>query len=530
MGTKALISVIALFGLGALFSFVTAWLLIISPVTGLFIDRPEARKVHQKDTPRIGGICIVALFLMFTVTWHCSSFIIPPYFNSQFFIAVIFGTIGIAIIGIIDDIILFTINSYIKFVIEVLIAVLIISISEIKLDTIYLFGRTYSLGYLAWPITMLWLVGVTNALNIVDGVDGLAGTVALVAFITIGILAYLIGDYAILIFCTLLAGLTVGFLAHNLSPARIFLGDTGSLFLGMMIGLLCIYLISNESFHYPVVIAPLIVGFPLVDVVLAISRRFFKSIVEGNSFFTSVIKTMDADNDHIHHRLMFRGLRHSQTTILIAVYSVTTCAAAVVIGIIDQGMSTILFLVYLALITAWFTYKLGFFDRIKIIYLSRKNRNYKPQSHLTSRINIIVLNADEFFRHALESFKQDVFSLHFVESGDIVDDKINFSAILVNNSHINHQEKELNEAINLSTRFQSPIVLVADEFTVSSCERTKRSNIKILFVHKPIYVPKLFNDLYFFAVTSDSVRTFSGVLTNETSVSALAERINNESI
>ncbi len=184
MGIKTLIAVMALFGFGAMFSFITAWLFLVSPGIRIFSDRPGARKVHQKITPRIGGVSIIISFLLFIFIWHCSSFMTLPHINSKFFIAVIFGTIGIGVIGFFDDIIFFSISNHIKFLFEVLIAILLITISGIKLDTIYLSGQAYSLGFSAWPVTVLWLVGVTNALNIIDGVDGLAGMVALVSFIT----------------------------------------------------------------------------------------------------------------------------------------------------------------------------------------------------------------------------------------------------------------------------------------------------------------------------------------------------------
>ena len=524
MGTKNLISVIALFGFGAFFSFLTAWLILISPAIRLFTDRPGARKVHQKITPRIGGISIVISFLLFTFIWHFSPFMTLPHLSSQLLIAVIFATIGIAIIGICDDIILFKINGPIKFLIELLIAFIVIAISGIKLDTIHFVGQTYFLGFSAWPLTVLWLVGVTNAFNIVDGVDGLAGMVAMIAFVTIGILAYIGGDYSILILSILFAGLILGFLAHNMPPARIFLGDTGSLFLGMMVGLMCVNIVSNKNNEYSIIIAPLIVGFPLVDVGLALFRRFFKAIADRKSIFTSILKTMDADNEHIHHRLMFRGLNHSQTTTVITIYTVTNCAVAVVIAI-DNTISALFFLAYLVLITGWFAYKLGFFDNIKKMFFKLKELNQKPQSNSTNQINIVVLNANEFLKHALESFKQDVFFLSFMESTEAIDETQKYSAILLNNSHIDNQIEELNHAINLSVRFQSPLVLIADEFDASSCERIKRSNINVLFVHKPIYVPKLFNDLYLFVVNSDSVSTLNCVFTTETRVSSLTERI-----
>jgi UDP-GlcNAc:undecaprenyl-phosphate/decaprenyl-phosphate GlcNAc-1-phosphate transferase len=518
MGTIALISIIAIFGFSALISFIISWLILVSPVARFFTDRPGVRKVHQKITPRIGGISIVVSFLLFSLIWHCSLSMNLPTINLPLFTALIFGTIGIAVIGLFDDINLISIDCLTKFAIEVVIAVFLIVISGIKLDTIYLLDRTYTLGFVAWPLTVLWLVGVTNALNIIDGADGLAGTVSLVSFCTIGILAQLAGDHGIVVLCTLCAGLILGFLAHNIPPARIFLGDTGSLFLGMTIGLLSAYLVSTTNRPYPFIIAPLIVGFPLVDVTLAILRRFFKAIANGESFFRSVLKTMDADNDHIHHRLMFRGLRHSETTIVIAVYAVTTCAVAVVISI-AQGVSTILFLIYLSLITAWLTYKLGFFDRLTNLYHSSHNHTQNLQSKSKSRINIIVLNADEYLRHALEYYKQDVFALQFCRIDERINDSEIISAVLINNHDIDNQTEELNQAISLATRFQCPVIMVADEFAAATSEQAKRTKTKSLFVNKPIYVPKLFNDLYLFAISSDSALTFVGGFSSETNVS-----------
>lgn len=518
-----MISIMALFSVGALLSFITAWLLLVSPMIRFFTDRPGARKVHQKITPRIGGISIVISLILLLFLWNYTPFMNLPNIGSQLLMAVIIGTIGITFIGLLDDIVLFSISSPAKFLIEVVIAVLMISISGIKLDTFYFASQEYSTGIFAWPLTVLWLVGVTNALNLIDGVDGLAGMVSLVSFCTIGILANLSGDHGIVIFCTLFAGLIFGFLAHNISPARVFLGDTGSLFLGMVIALLCVYLVSSENHYYPVVVAPLIVGFPLVDVTLAMARRFLKTITTGESIFRGILKTMDADNDHIHHRLMFRGLRHSQTTIVITIYAITTCAVAVVIGI-AQAISTLIFLIYLALITAWFTYKLGFFDDIQEKYFIRNNGSQKSQSNSKSPKKVLVLNANEFMRHALESYKQNIFSLCFSKTDDIIDDSSLFSAILFNNTHFDNQPEELSRAIYLAARFQVPIVMIADEFAVSSWERTNRLGIKILFVHKPIYVPKLFNDLYLFTANHDSVRALSSVFPNETSVSALVER------
>ncbi len=525
MGIKTLISILSLLGLSALFSYVMAWLILFSPVIRFFTDPPGTRKIHQKITPRIGGIGIVISFLMFLLIWHFTTVINHPKLPPQLLDAIIFGTLGIIIIGMTDDIIVFSISNRTKFLVEILIAVLLIAVSGIKFDTIYFAEKTYSLGFATWPVTVLWLVGVTNALNIIDGVDGLAGTISLVSFCTVGIFAFMAGDQGIVILCTLCAGLIVGFLAHNIPPARIFLGDTGSLFFGMILGLLCVYLVSTISRPYPVIIAPLILGFPLLDVALAMLRRFLKGLIERKSLFRSILKTMEPDNDHIHHRLMFRGLRHSQTTIVIATYSITTCAVAVVIGIV-QGVSTLIFMIYLGLITGWFTYKLGFFDRYLRIIPGRYNQ--KPNKYLNQRkrINIIVLNADEYLKHALEFYQQKVFALRFMEKGEKINDSIKFaeiSAVLVNSNHVEQQVDELNQAINLSTRFQCPLIFMADSCNADGLERAKKLGIKTLLVRKPIYVPKLFNDIYLIAGKNDTFSNYNGMICSEKPVSPLVD-------
>jgi hypothetical protein len=106
-----------------------------------------------------------------------------------------------------------------------------------------------------------------------------------------------------------------------------------------------------------------------------------------------------------------------------------------------------------------------------------------------------------------------------MEIGENIDDSKKVSAVLVNNLHIDNQTEELSQGINLAVRFQCPIVLIADEFAVSSWERTKKLSIKTLFIRKPIYVPKLFNDLYLFAINSDSAPIFAGAFRSETNIS-----------
>lgn len=513
---QALYSIL-IFGLAVLFCYSAVWLVLASPALRLFTDSPGVRKVHQKITPRIGGVCIVVAFLLLLFYWHEFLLSVLPVLSPPLFNAVILATLGIVCVGFLDDITIFELSSKTKFVAEVLIAILLILVSGIRFDVIAFMGATVHMGWVSWPLTILWLVGVTNALNIIDGIDGLAGTVSLTAFTAIGILAYLAGESGIFLFCILCAGLVVGFLLHNFPPSRIFLGDTGSLFLGMLLGLLCVYLVSSARTSYPIVIAPLIVGFPILDVFLAMTRRFTRALLNGETFLKAVSCMLDADNEHIHHRLLFRGLNHWQTTLVISLYAGTTCAMAIVIGLI-AGVSTILFLVYLGAITVWFVYKLGFFDRFSAGLASAAARYRSTSGPRRSCEQLAVFTTDVYMKHALTSFPQNVFKLYFIETDDTIDAQINFSALIVNSTETENQKEDLDRVIGLASRLRCPFVFLADEFAESSWQRVRGTGVQALFIRKPIYVPKFLNDVHLLIRNSGSILAFENVFSNKTSV------------
>jgi UDP-GlcNAc:undecaprenyl-phosphate GlcNAc-1-phosphate transferase len=176
-------------------------------------------------------------------------------------------------------------------------------------------GQPFTLGWLSLPLTVLWVVGLSNAFNLIDGLDGLAAGVGFFANSVVFIFALLNGRWEIAVFSAALAGALLGFLRYNFSPATVFLGDSGSLSIGFVLAALSLRG-STKSSTAVAVIAPLLaLGFPIVDTAMAMLRR----LLAGRSI-------MEADADHIHHRMLRLGLRPRQAVMLL--YAVTALFGA----------------------------------------------------------------------------------------------------------------------------------------------------------------------------------------------------------
>lgn len=285
----------------ALLSFVTAFvvtLLAIPPIIGLIkryrlYDMPNARKEHINPVPTMGGIAIVGGMLLSLLLWF-------PFSNevgqvSFFFsIAVLFG------LGIMDD--LKDLSAKYKFIIQIGLAVLI-ALSGIRIQSFEgLFGIYEIPVFSQYTFTILAIVGITNAFNLVDGIDGLAGGLGFMSLVTVGMFLTINGDVNTALVAFALAGGILAFLYFNFNPARIFMGDTGSLVLGFVIAVLCIRLLQVNSMpvlkHAPVFVLGVVL-IPVFDTL----RVFAIRIWNGKSPF-------QADRTHIHHLLTNAGFSH----------------------------------------------------------------------------------------------------------------------------------------------------------------------------------------------------------------------------
>ena len=198
-------------------------------------DSPNQRKVHVKVMPRLGGLAIYISFLL-------GLLILQP--SSPYHAAIVVGGLIILATGILDDI--FELSAKIKFVLQIIAALIVVMWGGVEVEFINLpFNGSLEFGIFSIPITVIWIVGVTNAINLIDGLDGLAAGVSSIAFITISGMAIVMGNVYVVAMGTILLASTLGFLLYNFHPAKIFMGDSGALFLGYMISVLALLGFKN---------------------------------------------------------------------------------------------------------------------------------------------------------------------------------------------------------------------------------------------------------------------------------------------
>ena len=272
------------------------------------VDYPGKRRINQKVMPTIGGL---AIFIAFTIGafWQFHEYI----FMKKVW-AILLGALIVVITGFIDD--RKELSPLQKSIGLFIAALEIYFVAGLKMDTISIpFIGMFHLGWLSFPVTIIWIFAITNAVNLIDGLDGLASGVSMIALSTIGIVSYFylpdnIGTYlAMLIF--LLVAAILGFFPYNFHPATIFLGDTGALFLGFMIAVVSLHNLKNVTF-ISVVTPMFILGVPITDTVFAIIRRKFNKQPISS-----------ADKMHLHHRLLSLGFSHRGAVLTIYGLSLT---------------------------------------------------------------------------------------------------------------------------------------------------------------------------------------------------------------
>ncbi|MDR7073167.1 glycosyltransferase family 4 protein [Fictibacillus barbaricus] len=271
-------------------------------------DKPDKRKVHQKVMPRLGGLAIVIG-------------VVAGYFTAglqyQAVSGITLGGIIIVIVGLLDD--KLTISPKMKLLGQLLAALVIVG-TGLTIDFISIpFVGKFDLGIWAYPITIFWILAITNAINLIDGLDGLAGGISAIVISTIAIMAGLNGNMMILTLSLIVLSSTIGFLFFNFHPAKIFMGDTGALFLGYCISVLSLLGLYKSVTLFSFVVPIIILGVPVFDTTFAIIRRL------ANKQPISA-----PDKGHLHHRLLQLGLSHRNTVLLIYGLSIIFSFAAAI--------------------------------------------------------------------------------------------------------------------------------------------------------------------------------------------------------
>ncbi|MFA5459001.1 MAG: MraY family glycosyltransferase [Bacilli bacterium] len=288
------------------------------------VDRPNSRKVHHSLMPRLGGLAIFLAFLLGYMLFSKQSI----QMNS-----ILIGSFILVLTGVIDDI--KPIKPITKFAGQVLAALVIVFYGGIALSKINALGISINFGILTYPITLLFIIAIVNSINIIDGLDGLAAGVSSIFFLTIGIIAFIMGktDGLDVVLSFIMLGSTLGFLLYNFHPAKIFLGDTGSMFLGFIIAIISLLGFKNvtlTSFIVPV----MILGVPLLDTALAIVRRTIRK--------ESIAK---ADKKHLHHQLLNLKFSHRTTVLIIYFMNSLFATASIVYILKDARLGKIIYLI-----------------------------------------------------------------------------------------------------------------------------------------------------------------------------------------
>jgi UDP-GlcNAc:undecaprenyl-phosphate GlcNAc-1-phosphate transferase len=266
----------------------------IAPRVGM-IDRPDSRKVHVKPIPRAGGVGIVLGSLVPMVLW------LP---HDKFFSAYLFGAIILLIFGVWDDIC--ELGHFVKFIGQFIAVIPVVYYGGLHVAQLPFMGLENLPDAIAKPFTVFAVVGMINAINHSDGLDGLAGGMSLLSLSCIGYLAFLVnGNMAILIAMSTIGGV-FGFLRYNTHPARVFMGDGGSQFLGFTLGVLVVLLVTKINPTIGPALPALLLGLPIVDILAVFVQRIY----HGMNWFR-------ASKNHIHHRLMQLGFDHYESVVII---------------------------------------------------------------------------------------------------------------------------------------------------------------------------------------------------------------------
>ena len=326
------------------------------------IDIPkDNRRMHKKPTPRIGGLAII---FGFTVATLCFA---QP---SRQLYGTLAGAAIIAVMGVIDD--CKNLPAKLKFVIQIIAALVVVFAGDIKIDVFtnpnFLSDNPYWVlpEWLSVTLTVIWIVFITNAVNFIDGLDGLAAGVSAIMSISLVFISIRVGEYSIAIVGIALMGSCFGFLPFNFNPAKIFMGDTGSTFLGFMLATLSIQGVFKSYAVISFAVPLLILGLPLFDALFAMIRR----ILRGQS-------PMTADRGHLHHRLVDMGFSQKQTVFIL--YAISGVLGITAVLLAESGVLRALLLVICVLILLLIGSMLG---KNSYVHQHQDNRNLTDDNEI----------------------------------------------------------------------------------------------------------------------------------------------------
>ncbi len=312
----------------------TPWSIKLANKLGAIDVPKDERRMHKNSMPKLGGIAVIIgflisiVYLIFVMSIEGKTDFIGDDGSYKKILGIFIGIIIITITGMLDDI--KTLKPYQKLIGQVIAATIVVSfgvqIEQINIPIITQIGFSTNLSII---ITIIWIVGITNAINLIDGLDGLSSGVSLISCLSL-LIIFALNDspmIATLIISSLIGAL-VGFLPFNFAPAKTFIGDTGSNFLGFMLSIVSILGVAKTYTMAVIVLPILVLGFPILDVIWAIIRR----VIKGKSLKA----IFNADNGHVHHKLVRKGFSQKQAVLIL--YGASAILGMFAIILLDSGI------------------------------------------------------------------------------------------------------------------------------------------------------------------------------------------------
>ena len=369
------------------------------------VDRPDSRRINRKPIPRMGGIAIFmgivaafALQYIGTTFWGWPVVLVPSHHLQVNYWELVASFVVIFAVGLADDI--FSLKPLIKFLGQIVAAciavhgglVIGVIVNPATINT------TLNLGWLAYPITVVYLVAYVNIINLIDGMDGLAAGISCIASFTMFVLALWAQRLDSAVLAIAVVGSSLGFLRYNFHPASIFMGDSGSHVLGFSLGVISLLSVTRVVGLTTIIVPLVIAGIPILDTFSAIVRRT-----------RAHVSVSHADRGHIHHRLLAEGYNQRQTVLMMYAWTALLCLGALVMTQLEILPRIIVFVALLAASVA-FTVKLRLFEPVLLHY-------YNPKTGEDE----LVCPDDTVFEEALEQFEDEhgsIFSNLHADSAD----------------------------------------------------------------------------------------------------------------
>ena len=271
------------------------------------VDKPDLRKVHKRIMPRLGGL---AIYIAFVVASLASMEL------TMDLVGILIGGTMITALGVLDDV--YQLPAKVKLLGQIAAACVLV-VFDIRIEWVNNpFGGLFYLDMLSIPFTILWVISFTNVVNLIDGLDGLAAGVSAIASLTVILVAIQMGYFDVALLTAALAGAIIGFIRYNFNPATIFMGDTGSMFLGYMLATISIYGAVKTATTIALIVPAIALGLPILDTAFAIMRRY----VNGKPIF-------QPDKGHLHHRLLDTGMSHKEVVLFMYGITAVLCIGAV---------------------------------------------------------------------------------------------------------------------------------------------------------------------------------------------------------